>query len=1598
MKTLFNLFKIICIFLCLAPSFLLAQNIPRENVQAPNGLQVNTFTGNLFYQRADLFIPAPGLPIDISFYYNSSLRNEDIGYGQGWTFSYSMRYYFINAAQDSAVVEWPDGRRDVHANSNGSNEYQAVTHGLFYGFVQVQGGQFQLRTKDGMNYYFEDPLHRRLTRIEDPNGNTLSLNYNGSELTSITDAAGRNINLSWANGHLQKITDALDTPSREISFSYNSNNQLTQVQNPAGRISYTYGPDHELRSVSDENGNPAVIHYRSNVEAVSKIVSCAGDQVFQYDGERGKTYVFENGNNTTTFEYDDEGKLLRKYGSCCGFDLSYQYDADYNITQVRDGRDNAIRMEYDASGNMTKLTDPNQEELLMTYEPNFNRLSSLQDRRGANSIFSYDNKGNLTHIQRPGSIQESFSYDGQGNLTNYTDAEQTSTSFTYNSHGDLDQISYPLNQENFSYDGRGNLLSATDGNGNAVSFSYDNYDQLIGLTDPNGNQYAFGYNAAGDLIWEKDGNGDSVYYEYDPLNRLSAVINSAGRTQYHYDSQSNLIGITNANGNTTSFNYNNLNLVATEIDPMGFRTTYEYDPNGNLISKLDANGVTTSYSYDALNRLISRTYPEGSDHYEYDANGNLTRCYNNHIDYRFTHDNLNRLLSKTVQPWGKTISYTYDAVGNRTSMTDPDGGITIYQYDDNQRLTSLSNPFGQTTTFVYDNAGRMTRQNNANGTYAVYVYDMSDNLERLTHYKSNGDTLAFLVYTYDSVGYRTSMHDLQGLHTYRYDEVGRLVHVTYGNGDTGDYTYDGSGNRTSLIKNGRDTTLYGYDAEDKILFAGGTTFEFNRNGNMVEKVDGGDTTQYQYNNQDELTLILLSNGDSLIFQYDPTGLRISTLSTSDSTIKYLLDGPNVLQELDTDGNLTAQYTSGFGFDRWYGLMKHGDHYTYHQDGLNSILSLSDLRENEINSYRYDVFGKRNTLSGSIKNSIGFSGREQNSISELIYLRARYYSHSLGLFLSKDIFNGFILNPASLHKWAYTGSNPVNRIDPTGYVYVKIIVVTAKGIKAISRTHAVKLLRKNQAVRMIGGTAKKAKKLFKEAFPNARIKRDIPRTKGEYWHIQKKNGGGAKVKYGEKLNIVIPGSSLGKDIFGDNFAGNTFDFFNPLSDLQSIGEFFQDGNGQNSSGGEEGSDGSQEGSDPDRGGGQGNQDGSQPNPDDPSDGSTDERRPIDPNEFIAPAGYDSLAHWVSVNATLPYTILFENDPDSGATIAAQYVEIKHTLEPNTDPFSFRLKDFGFANFYFRIPYDTTSYQARLDVSDSLGVWVDVDFGIRIDSGYAYWRFWTIDPATGEITRDPEAGFLPVNDSITHRGEGFVNFTIKPKESSQTFDLIEPQAGIIFDSNDPVITPSVLNTIDADPPSVDVDDQVMAPDSNHIQISWTGMDMGAGVASYDVFYAQDEQAFVQWLNNTEANSGIFPAILGSEYCFIARASDHTGNVGTLSDSCDLKITFTEDLITSIEDTEGRKSNSQFQLGPNRPNPFNQQTIIPFELKNPALVRLRIYDFDGRLVNELLGDYLFPGTHQVIWNGTNSSKQQMPSGVYVYQILVNDQVGARRMILLR
>ena len=241
--------------------------------------------------------------------------------------------------------------------------------------------------------------------------------------------------------------------------------------------------------------------------------------------------------------------------------------------------------------------------------------------------------------------------------------------------------------------------------------------------------------------------------------------------------------------------------------------------------------------------------------YTYDVAGNLTDLIN--------YDPDSSILSR--------FDYTYDVSGLRTSMSTLDGTFT-YGYDALGQLTSVTYPDGHIVTYDYDAAGNR-RQVIDNGVATSYTTN------NLNQYTQVGDT----TYAYDADGNMTSQTENGVTTTYSYDPQNRLVGVSTPT-DTWTYAYDALGNRVASSENGV-VTKYIIDP----IGLGNLAAEYNGNGNVVARYDygyglidrkdaAGNPAYYTFSAIGNTSELTDSNGVvSNRYDYDPFGLSLGKI-------------------------------------------------------------------------------------------------------------------------------------------------------------------------------------------------------------------------------------------------------------------------------------------------------------------------------------------------------------------------------------------------------------------------------------------------------------------------------------------------------------------------------------------------------------------------------------------------------------------------------------------------------------------------------------------------------------------------------------------------
>jgi RHS repeat-associated protein len=273
----------------------------------------------------------------------------------------------------------------------------------------------------------------------------------------------------------------------------------------------------------------------------------------------------------------------------------------------------------------------------------------------------------------------------------------------------------------------------------------------------------------------------------------------------------------------------------------------------------------------------------------------------------------------------QTTSYSYDANGNQTSVTTPSGRKTTYEYNYLGQLTSVSQvaPAGQqsiTTSYTYDVQGNLKKRIDPRNNVTTFDYNEINKL------KLEKDPLGkFIKYDYDSNGNQKLVEKGKGTtilskQEFKYDRKNQLTEKWINGQKIVSYTYDHSGNVTSIQTNGQ-TYSFAYDTYNRLKTSqepGGYRLENNyvndpnnkSNGlrtSYVETIGGNQyTTTFGYDVLQRLSTIQIPTGQVAEFYYDENGQPIRT-NVKNSTNSSIF---SVYQSYDDAGRIVGQHVVG----------------------------------------------------------------------------------------------------------------------------------------------------------------------------------------------------------------------------------------------------------------------------------------------------------------------------------------------------------------------------------------------------------------------------------------------------------------------------------------------------------------------------------------------------------------------------------------------------------------------------------------------------------------------------------------------------------------
>ncbi|OLR58404.1 hypothetical protein BHF70_01445 [Anaerostipes sp. 494a] len=619
------------------------------------------------------------------------------------------------------------------------------------------------------------------------------------------------------------------------------------------------------------------------------------DHVFTDDGKETASILLGTGTGgeekISISLFDKEGKQTHTiqnpkvdHGAVTVDDTSIvtktSYDANGNEISAIDGNGNTTGYAYDDQNRVTKVTQDNISSTIA--------YSIGEDGKTTTSVT--DAKGHINReVTNEAGLTESTTDLGDG-------SERISTTYTYDENGNKIKETYENGgYKTFAYDKKNRLVKTESYNAPDVGentgertlksvYSYDIHDQLVEMVD-----------------YKVTGNTETAYryteYRYDSRGQMTGYAElsqegqptaddvSSHQITYTYDADGNLEKVTypsEKNGvKSLSYTYNKDGWL-TEIKAAvrsGSSTTekvvrtYTYDAYGRVKEIKDYRNILGSgdkavkkvYGYDSFDRVkeISSTDLETgkemeSYHYEYDKNSNITKK-----------TEINNYPKEDGKKVNETKAYTYDKLGRLTKTVTTD-----HKNDDSQK----------TVTYTYDNVGNRMSEDDGT-TQTTYVYNGLDQIKTAT--KAKGTAVDEVrQYTYDANGNQISIKSTKTgeTETYDYDAENRLSEVSATkDGKTSvvqQNIYNGDGQRIQKTE-GNQTTNYYYQDGVVSYTTDETGKQTSQNligteGNIIgtQRYNGDNISYYLYNKdiQGSTTSLVKEDGSAdAVYQYTDFG-------------------------------------------------------------------------------------------------------------------------------------------------------------------------------------------------------------------------------------------------------------------------------------------------------------------------------------------------------------------------------------------------------------------------------------------------------------------------------------------------------------------------------------------------------------------------------------------------------------------------------------------------------------------------------------------------------------------------------------------------------
>ena len=950
--------------------------------------------------------------------------------------------YEYNAAGNLTKVNDPEGKATIYSYDTDHN---------------ITGIMDARSIKTTIGYDTSDrvsSVSRPITIDGVQQTSTSTYSYDTTNLvTSVTDGEGRRVDYTYnANGNVVQVTEnPLDAANKAITtFTYDNNNNLTQVKdantnkaNGTATWVYTYDVNGNITNMKLPENQTASYTYDSQNNLVKEQDFNSNVSTSDYDLKNNQTESTDPYVQTSASRFDSRGNLLYETHPMSvadnllansSFELDQNSDSWPDNWQQYKAPDSSATFAWSNTskfgGKSVSISNPTswavissekyaytigEKYIASAYVKTENTTGTAQlkieffdaQNNWLGQEFSTKIKGNQEWTRLQSVIDTAPANSkkivvsvvlNSGSGTAYFDGVQLEKGTNLSAYNHVENSSFERNsgageKVPIGWANSGNL-SANDGiyqNGTGEDNVYVGTYSFKLTGEKTKNKFIKQrINLSGDVNtpltlsgWSKqvdaDANGGNyvvqVQINYND-GTVGTFANDFSKTSPDWQHIATQVKPTKAFTSVDVFYlyYNQLGTAwfdAMRLEKGASHIVNTYDSGGHYLTKVDNPvGNSVKFSYDAVGNQTSVT----------DGIGNTT-------SYAY---NKNNLLTSVTDAHLKTTFYGYDAVGNRTTITDAKNNVNTYEYNEFNQVSKVKNPLNQVIQLGYDKNGNKKKLIFPKGDAVSYTYNALNRMDGIYHngvkqwglgYDANGN----IAWYADNTGKTTS---------FQYDKNNRVTQQAIGATNKIDYAYDNNSNPTSLtVTSGATTISNGYIYNSLNQMTGITRngvnqskFIYDERGNIISTKKGNGTyTAFEYDDANRLKSVKNYNVagallDTYTYSYDANN-NYTSVATNNGAISYQYDALNQLtKETMADGTMISYEYDAVGNRTKMSVTKSGNTTTtnYTNDAANQLTAVNgqaytydangNLTNNGAKTFTYNVENRLN----EVKNSSGTS--------------------------------------------------------------------------------------------------------------------------------------------------------------------------------------------------------------------------------------------------------------------------------------------------------------------------------------------------------------------------------------------------------------------------------------------------------------------------------------------------------------------------------------------------------------------------------------------------------------------------------------------------